>query len=243
MLKSELIDLSRRDTKTVYVQSTICVRVCTAWHETHNPGPDAYPHTVTSLHSHTRLQTMLRLTCNNQGVTLDGSVTCWLAWLVLSRGPKARICTISHMRARMLWHETHHPGPNAYPHTATILIQVFILIQDMRRCWDSRSKYTCNKRCYRCTCAGNMLQIWYTVTAAGADASCIYLEFFSFSLLCTTEYTHTVTDIELRFLPKTHVKLDHLVLNAKHSKQNFLYALFPAEVAKLFYCSKSFLIL
>jgi hypothetical protein len=28
----------------------------------------------------------------------------------------------------------------------------------------------------------------------------------------------TVTDIELRFLPKTHVKLDHLVLNAKHSK-------------------------
>jgi hypothetical protein len=30
LLKSELIDLSRRDTKTVYVQSTICVRVCTA---------------------------------------------------------------------------------------------------------------------------------------------------------------------------------------------------------------------
>jgi len=30
LLKSELIDLSRRETKTVYVQSTICVRVCTA---------------------------------------------------------------------------------------------------------------------------------------------------------------------------------------------------------------------
>ena len=28
--------------------------------------------------------------------------------------------------------------------------------------------------------------------AAGADASCIYLESFSFSLLCTIEYTHTV---------------------------------------------------
>jgi hypothetical protein len=30
LLQDELIDLSRRDTKTVYVQSTICVRVCTA---------------------------------------------------------------------------------------------------------------------------------------------------------------------------------------------------------------------
>jgi hypothetical protein len=29
MLNSVLIDLSRRDTKTVYVQSTICVHVCT----------------------------------------------------------------------------------------------------------------------------------------------------------------------------------------------------------------------
>jgi hypothetical protein len=37
-----------------------------------------------------------------------------------------------------------------------------------------------------------MLQVWYTVTAAGVDASCIYLESFSFSLLCTVEYTHTV---------------------------------------------------
>jgi len=37
-----------------------------------------------------------------------------------------------------------------------------------------------------------MLQVRYTVTAAGADASCIYLESFSFSLLCTIEYTHTV---------------------------------------------------
>jgi hypothetical protein len=36
------------------------------------------------------------------------------------------------------------------------------------------------------------------VTAAGADASCIYLEFFSFSLLCTIEYTHTV-------LPNFHI--------------------------------------
>jgi len=30
------------------------------------------------------------------------------------------------------------------------------------------------------------------VTAAGADASCIYLEPFSFSLICTIEYTRTV---------------------------------------------------
>ena len=29
LLNDELIDQSRRDTKTVYVQSTICVRVCT----------------------------------------------------------------------------------------------------------------------------------------------------------------------------------------------------------------------
>jgi len=43
-----------------------------------------------------------------------------------------------------------------------------------------------------------MLQVSYTVTAAGADASCIYLESFSFSLLCTIEYTHTV-------LPNFHI--------------------------------------
>jgi hypothetical protein len=36
------------------------------------------------------------------------------------------------------------------------------------------------------------------VTAAGADASCIYLESLSFSLLCTIEYTHTV-------LPNFHI--------------------------------------
>jgi hypothetical protein len=75
-------------------------------------------------------------------------VASWLAWLFLSRGPKARICTISYMRTRMLWHETYHPGPDAYPHTATIFIQVFILIQDIRRCWDSWSKYTCNTSVY-----------------------------------------------------------------------------------------------
>ena len=34
-------------------------------------------------------------------VTLDGLVTSWLA--SLSRGPEARICTISHMRTRMLY--------------------------------------------------------------------------------------------------------------------------------------------
>jgi len=34
--------------------------------------------------------------------------------------------------------------------------------------------------------------------AAGADASCIYLESFSFSFLCTIEYTHTV-------LPNFHI--------------------------------------
>ena len=63
----------------------------------------------------------------------------------LSREPKTvyvlspicvRVCTI--------WHETHHPGPDAYPDTATIFIQVFILIQDIKRCWDSWCKYTCN---------------------------------------------------------------------------------------------------
>jgi hypothetical protein len=43
-----------------------------------------------------------------------------------------------------------------------------------------------------------MLQVRYTVTAAGADASSIYLESFSFSLLCTIEYTHTV-------LPNFHI--------------------------------------
>ena len=35
-------------------------------------------------------------------------------------------------------------------------------------------------------------------SAAGSDASCIYLESFSFSLLCTIEYTHTV-------LPNFHI--------------------------------------
>jgi hypothetical protein len=59
LLKSELIDLSRKDTKNVYVQSTIRICVCSAWHATHNPGPYTYPHTT--LHSHTRLQTMLGL--------------------------------------------------------------------------------------------------------------------------------------------------------------------------------------
>jgi hypothetical protein len=34
--------------------------------------------------------------------------------------------------------------------------------------------------------------------AAGADASCIYLESFSFSFLCPREYTHTV-------LPNFHI--------------------------------------
>jgi len=44
-------------------------------------------------------------TCNimyicNKPVTLDASLTCLTS---LSRGPKARICIISHMRARMLY--------------------------------------------------------------------------------------------------------------------------------------------
>jgi hypothetical protein len=43
------------------------------------------------------------------------------------------------------------------------------------------------------------------VTAAGADASCIYLESFSFSLLCTIQYTHTV-------LPNFHVVTSHLLV-------------------------------
>jgi hypothetical protein len=36
------------------------------------------------------------------------------------------------------------------------------------------------------------------MSAAGADVSSIYLESFSFSLLCTIEYTHTV-------LPNFHI--------------------------------------
>jgi hypothetical protein len=79
LLNDELIDLSRRDTKTVYVQSTICVRVCTVWYETHNPGPDAYPHTVTSLHSHTRLQTMLRLQMMLR-LTCNTPPSCYAPW-------------------------------------------------------------------------------------------------------------------------------------------------------------------
>jgi len=42
--------------------------------------------------------------------------------------------------------------------------------------------------------------------AAGADASCIYLESFSFSLLCTIEYTHTVS-------PNFHIVTAHVTLN------------------------------
>jgi len=38
-------------------------------------------------------------TCNKP-VTLDASLTCLAS---LSRGPKARICIISHMRTRMLY--------------------------------------------------------------------------------------------------------------------------------------------
>ena len=75
-VESVPVTLSQRGPKTVYVQSTICVRVCTTWHETHHPGPDAYPHTV------------------------------------------------------------------------TILIQVFILIQDFRRCWDSHA----TNPCCMCSC-------------------------------------------------------------------------------------------
>jgi hypothetical protein len=39
------------------------------------------------------------------------------------------------------------------------------------------------------------------MTTAGADASYIYLKSFSFSLLCTIEYTHTV-------LPNFHIVTD-----------------------------------
>jgi len=37
-----------------------------------------------------------------------------------------------------------------------------------------------------------MLQISYIVMAAGADPSCIYLESFFFSFLCTLELVHIV---------------------------------------------------
>jgi len=60
------------------------------------------------------------------------------------------------------------------------------------------TRLTSQRICYRYTCAGDMLQIWYTVTATGADVSSIYLESFSFSLLCNIEYTHTV-------LPNFHI--------------------------------------
>jgi hypothetical protein len=38
-----------------------------------------------------------------QRVTLDASLTCWLTLISQSRWPNARICTISHMRMRMLY--------------------------------------------------------------------------------------------------------------------------------------------
>jgi len=50
--------------------------------------------------------------------------------------------------------------------------------------------------------------------AAGADASCIYLELFSFSLLCTIEYTHTV-------LPNFHIvtgSVEILIARSLYSK-------------------------
>jgi hypothetical protein len=47
-------------------------------------------------------------------------------------------------------------------------------------------------KCYRYTCAGDMLQIRHMVTTAGADVSFRYLESFSVSLLLNIEFMHTV---------------------------------------------------
>jgi hypothetical protein len=52
----------------------------------------------------------------------------------------------------------------------------------------------------------NMLHIYnglIQLAVTGADASCIYLESFSFSLFCTIEYTHTV-------LPNFHIVTEHV---------------------------------
>jgi hypothetical protein len=53
--------------------------------------------------------------------------------------------------------------------------------------------------------------------AAGADASCIYLESFSFSLLCTIEYTHTV-------LPNFHIVTDENMASKRCPIKNILSA-------------------
>jgi hypothetical protein len=53
------------------------------------------------------------------------------------------------------------------------------------------------------------------VTAAGADVSSIYLESFSFSLLCTIEYTHTV-------LPNFHIVTGYEP-GGRYSQNLYLY--------------------
>jgi len=57
------------------------------------------------------------------------------------------------------------------------------------------------------------------VTAAGADASCIYLESFSFSLLCTIEYTHTVLPNFHIVTPVPYDRKDHCLCHPKASER------------------------
>jgi hypothetical protein len=62
-----------------------------------------------------------------------------------------------------LWFQPHYPGsnpshnayPDAYPDTATILIQ------DIKHCWDSWYKYTCNNQSYNTEVGENHVHIFY----------------------------------------------------------------------------------
>jgi len=62
-------------------------------------------------------------------ITLDGSLSSWLTWLILSRGPKARICTISHMRTRdaspwswCISSYSHHLHTSLHSHTRHLTV-------------------------------------------------------------------------------------------------------------------------
>jgi hypothetical protein len=152
-------------------------------------------------------------------VETAGPITCgsgcffdfWLTWL--SRGPEARICIISHMRTRMLWHETHLPGPDVYLHTTTIFIQVFILIQNIRRCWDSRSKYTYNSHCGRHSTISSKLQISWVYKGMdlpldGSVDNCfcmIIIQSLSLYSITLNNTADTVADIQWRIYSSRYI--------------------------------------
>jgi len=84
----------------------------------------------------------------------DGTVdhTGWFIYLE-DRKP-VYIQTPIYVCACSIWHETHHPDPDAYPDSYPDEYPVAypdaypdtatIFIQDIKWCWDSWSKYTCN---------------------------------------------------------------------------------------------------